>query len=95
MILEVENITVVFSWPAQNYEIFCCIKNFSAVSFPYITTYKNTKITPTIQFLALQVIYDLSALKVTSIDTFILQSGVEMRFACALLEPVLFFCVNL
>lgn len=34
--------------------------------------------------------YGLSALKVTSVDTFILQGGVEVRFACALLEPGLF-----
>lgn len=31
-----------------------------------------------------------SALKVTSIDTFNLKGGVEMRFACTLLESI--FC---
>lgn len=75
---------------------FHCIKNFPAISFLCTTTYASSEMTLTLQFLALGVLYDLLALSVTLIDTFVLKGGVQMRVACALLETTLcFVCVSL
>lgn len=55
---------VIFYFQGLHKTIKCSAALRIFLQFPYIATYENTKMTLTIQFLALEVMYDLSALKV-------------------------------